>query len=155
MFKMEAIGEVRNNVNSPTSPEKMVLQESTIIIKPEFAEGLDGIEKNEYLQILFYIDQKHEYKLKGERRGGEERGLFASRSPHRPNPIGLTKVRLMKREGQKLIVKGLDALNGTSVLDIKPYVPNFDRRENVKIGWLEKNVRKLSSAEDDGRFADN
>jgi len=67
-------------------------------------------------------------------------GLFATRSPNRPNPIGLTIVELLERRGNILKVRGIDMLDGTPLLDIKPYVPKFDRRNKVKIGWREGKV---------------
>jgi len=82
----------------------------------------------------------------------EVRGVFAMRSPGRPNPIGISVVRLLKVEGNMLHIQDLDIVDGTPLLDIKPYVPEFDIREVEKIGWLEKNVGKLSAAKDDGRF---
>jgi tRNA-Thr(GGU) m(6)t(6)A37 methyltransferase TsaA len=68
------------------------------------------------------------------------RGLFATRSPNRPNQIGPTIVELLERKGNLLKVRGVDMLDGTPLLDIKPYVPKFDQRDNVKIGWLEGKV---------------
>ncbi|GAG38649.1 unnamed protein product [marine sediment metagenome] len=80
------------------------------------------------------------------------RGVFATRAPARPNPIGLSVVRLMGVEGNRLHIRDVDIVDGTPLLDIKPYVPKFDIREVTRIGWLEDNVRKLPKARDDGRF---
>jgi len=82
----------------------------------------------------------------------EVRGIFAMRGPSRPNPIGISVVRLLKIEGRILHIQDIDIVDGTPLLDIKPYIPEFDMREVVKIGWLEKRVHKLSTAKDDGRF---
>ena len=79
-------------------------------------------------------------------------GVFATRSPSRPNPIGFSVVRLVKVEKNVLYVRDIDIIDGTPLLDIKPYVPEFDIREVEKTGWLEKNVHKLSTSKDDGRF---
>jgi tRNA (Thr-GGU) A37 N-methylase len=82
-------------------------------------------------------------------------GIFATRAPARPNPIGKSIVRLVRVEGKKLFIRDVDIIDGTPLLDIKPYVPEFDIPEfdvRVKIGWLEKNVSKLYEAKDDGRF---
>jgi tRNA (Thr-GGU) A37 N-methylase len=74
----------------------------------------------------------------------EPRGVFATRAPSRPNPIGLSVVRLIKVEGNILHVENVDILDGTPLLDIKPYVPQFDHpKETVRIGWLEKTVHKV------------
>jgi len=82
-----------------------------------------------------------------------EHGVFATRAPARPNPIGLSVVRLLKVEGNVLYVADVDIMDGTPLLDIKPYVPQFDSAQNVRIGWLEGNVRKLPHTRDDGRFS--
>jgi tRNA-Thr(GGU) m(6)t(6)A37 methyltransferase TsaA len=84
----------------------------------------------------------------------EERGIFAIRGPGRPNPIGISIVRLVRIEENILHIKDLDIIDGTPLLDIKPYVPEFDVHEVAKIGWLEKNVHKLPTSKDDGRFVE-
>lgn len=71
------------------------------------------------------------------------RGLFATKSPNRPNPIGLTVVELLERKGNILRVRGIDMLDGTPLLDIKPYVPKFDQLKNVRIGWLGERCSQL------------
>lgn len=126
MFKIKEIGIVESKFKEPTNPEKMRKAESTIIITPEYKEGLDKIEDNEYLQILFYLDRSESYVLKGPRRFGEVRGVFASRSPKRPNPIGVTTVKLLERKENKLKIKGLDAIDQTPIIDIKPYSAMMD-----------------------------
>ena len=82
----------------------------------------------------------------------ESHGVFAMRGPSRPNPIGISVVRLVRIEGRTLHIQDIDIVDGTPLLDIKPYVPEFDIREVEKIGWLEKRVDKLPTAKDDGRF---
>jgi len=79
-------------------------------------------------------------------------GVFATRASSRPNPIGISIVKLIKIEKNILYVEDIDIVNGTPLLDIKPYVPDFDIRDVEKIGWLEKNVHKLPNTKDDGRF---
>lgn len=130
MLAIKAIGEVENNFTEPAGPEEMLQYESTIIINDDYTEGLYKIEDNNYLQILFYLDEAEGFSLKGPRRQGQVRGLFASRSPHRPSPIGVTLVELLERRGNRLRVKGLDAINGTPVIDIKPYASIFDNKVN-------------------------
>jgi tRNA-Thr(GGU) m(6)t(6)A37 methyltransferase TsaA len=79
-------------------------------------------------------------------------GVFATRAPRRPNSIGLSVVKVLKVEGNIIHVAGLDIVEGTPLLDIKPYIPQFDNRENARIGWLEANIDKLPITKDDGRF---
>jgi len=80
-------------------------------------------------------------------------GVFATRAPARPNTIGISVVRLDSINGNILDVRDIDIIDGTPLLDIKPYVPEFDIRDNVKnIVWLKERVKKLSKAKDDGRF---
>jgi len=84
--------------------------------------------------------------------GSETHGLFATRAPTRPNPIGLSVVRLVKIEANLLYVENLDILDGTPLLDIKPYVPEFDEHPQARIGWLENVREKIRSTRSDERF---
>jgi tRNA-Thr(GGU) m(6)t(6)A37 methyltransferase TsaA len=81
-------------------------------------------------------------------------GVFATRAPSRPNPIGISIVRLVCVQGNSLHILDVDIVDGTPLLDIKPYVPAFDIREVTKSGWLENKVCQLSTAKDDGRFSE-
>ena len=98
---------------------------SRIIIRKEYSEGLDGIEDWSHLYVIFWmheiLDEKRTLMCPRNEPDIPAVGIFATRAPIRPNPIGLTLVELVRREGNVLVVKGLDALNGTPVLDIKPY----------------------------------
>jgi tRNA (Thr-GGU) A37 N-methylase len=84
----------------------------------------------------------------------EAHGVFAMRGPSRPNSIGISVVCLVRVEGNMLHVRDVDIVDGTPLLDIKPYVPEFDIREAERIGWLEKNIHELSTSKDDGRFTE-
>ena len=81
------------------------------------------------------------------------RGVFATRAPSRPNPIGVSVVRLLRIDGPTVWVGDLDVLDGTPLLDIKPYVPEFDVRQPARSGWLEGCIERLPTATDDGRFS--
>ena len=118
---------------------------SRIVIAPRYIRALDGIEAFSHIVVLFWL---HEIKNK-ERvilRVHPRRdplipltGVFATRSPVRPNPIGMTTVKLIKKEGNIITVTGLDAIDGTPVLDIKPYIPeNFPQSEITVAGWSKK-----------------
>ena len=100
---------------------------SSIEIYPEYEGGLDGLSDYGQLFILSWFDRSRRDQLRVERPGrGGARGVFATRSPNRPNPIGLTLVDLLEINGRILCVRGLDALDGTPILDIKPYEPDLD-----------------------------
>ncbi len=100
---------------------------SQIIIRPEFEEALEGVERYHQLFILYWFHRAEEPLLKVVPHGRtQKRGIFSTRAPPRPNPIGLTLVDLVKRDGPVLTVRGLEALDGSPVLDIKPYLPDLD-----------------------------
>jgi tRNA-Thr(GGU) m(6)t(6)A37 methyltransferase TsaA len=114
------IGYVRNSAEEDTDFENLV---SEIEILPEYAEGLHRIEESEELDIIFLFDRSTFYEMRVHPHhdpSQPEVGVFASRSPKRPNFLGLTRAKLLGRRGNVLVVKGLDAFNGTPVLDIKP-----------------------------------
>jgi len=125
---MEAIGTVKSKFDKPANPEKMKEYESTLVIAEEYAKGLEGLEAGQYLQVIFnfHLLASDDYQLFGSKRIGEPRGVFASRSPKRPNGLGVTAVELVAKDGNQLRVKGLDAVDGTPILDIKPYSKLMD-----------------------------
>jgi len=99
----------------------------TLEILPEFSEGLQDVEQEPYLIVLYWLDRSDRTTLKAiPPHTGIEHGVFATRSPDRPNPIGICIVELIRREGNLLFVRGLDALDGTPLLDIKPYSADLD-----------------------------
>ncbi len=101
-----------------------------------YEEGLDGIEGFSHIIIVFLFHKLKGYSLSVRPFYDDHlRGVFATRSPRRPNPIGISTVRLIERERNILKIRGIDMVEGTPILDIKPYVPLFDG--DVKIGWLE------------------
>lgn len=112
-----------------------------IEIFPEFAEALDGLEAFSHLIVLFHFHRSGPAKLKTVPPGqSRPRGVFASRSPHRPNPLGLSVLKLLRRDGLRLEVSGLDIVDGTPVLDIKPYTGR-DRKSRIRTGGLPKMKR--------------
>lgn len=123
------IGVVECPVKEPLGPEAFDGIQSVIRVFPEFEEGLYRIEAQKYIEVLFYFHKSEGYKLITKTWSGEVRGVFASRSPHRPTMIGATMAYLDKREGNRLFVHGLDAIDGTPVLDIKPADRYFTKDE--------------------------
>jgi len=127
--------------------------EGTVEIAPEYVEGLKDIEGFSHIILIYHFHLSTGYLLKVEPYMDEEsRGVFATRAPNRPNPIGISIVCLVKVDGNMLYIKDVDIVDGTPLLDVKPYVPEFDARKAEKIGWLGEKVNKLSKARDDGRF---
>lgn len=119
----EAIGHVENDFDEPVAPEEICSAESRIVLDPALAEGLTGLEPGQQVMVVFHFHRSQGYELQQHPRGDPtrpRRGVFALRSPRRPNPIGVTVVDLVAIEGNVLRVRGLDAINGTPVLDLKP-----------------------------------
>ncbi len=129
MPEIPTIGIIRSEFPESADPDLMKASESSIIIDEDYAVGLDKIEEYDYLKIIFYLHKAKGYELVGPRRYGGVRGVFASRTPYRPAAIGVTVVKLLERQGEKLRIAGLDAIDGTPVFDIKPYVAEIDNPE--------------------------
>ena len=117
------IGFIENEFDQPASPERIREVESRIILNPDFVEGLTGLEPGGQVMVVFYFHRSQGFDLLQHPRGDTSRprrGVFALRSPMRPNPIGVSVVDLIAVEGNVLRVHNLDAINGTPVLDLKP-----------------------------------
>jgi len=123
-------------------------------IQPAGGKDIDEtVEGFSHIILIFHFHLSRGVSLKVKPyMDNEERGVFAIRGPSRPNPIGISIVRLVGIEENILHIKDLDMIDGTPLLDIKPYIPEFDIQEVAKIGWLEKNIHKLPTSKDDGRF---
>jgi len=112
-------------------------------VLPEFSDGLQDIEALSHIYLLYAFHESSGYKLQVKPfLDDQEHGIFATRYPYRPNPIGISIVKLLSRETNILTVEGIDTLDGTPLLDIKPYVPDFDLRTNVRTGWHETRSEK-------------
>jgi tRNA-Thr(GGU) m(6)t(6)A37 methyltransferase TsaA len=127
--------------------------EGTVEIFPEYSEGLADLEGFSHIILLYHFHLSKECSLKVKPYlDSELRGVFATRAPARPNPIGMSIARLVKVDGSRLHIRDVDILDGTPLLDIKPYVPEFDSRSVEKIGWLSGKINELSETRGDGRF---
>jgi tRNA-Thr(GGU) m(6)t(6)A37 methyltransferase TsaA len=126
---LKSIGTVRSEIKEPTH-QKQLEMVSEIIIDKALTEALDGLEQFSHIIVIWYIHKsRRPFPMKVHPRGDPANklvGVLACRSPDRPNPIGKSTVRLLKRRGNVLRVQGLDAIDGTPVLDIKPYIPGYD-----------------------------
>ena len=119
----------------------------TVELFPEYAEGLLDIELFSHLYLFYHFDRADPGELiRHPFLDDTPHGIFATRHPCRPNGIGITVVRLLERNGNRLTVKGIDVLDGTPLLDIKPYVPRFDCHPEASEGWFAgKNNRQKPS----------
>jgi tRNA-Thr(GGU) m(6)t(6)A37 methyltransferase TsaA len=131
----EPIGKVRNDYCKPGDPKKIRNSKSQLILKEKYLPALEGIERYKYLLVVYHIDRSPGYRAKVHPMGDlsrPERGVLATRSPCRPNPIGITVVQILGIEGTKISVTGLDALDGSPLLDIKPYEEHFDSPSGIE-----------------------
>ncbi len=118
-----------NSFNQPSEPERIRSSESVLLLDESYIPALDGIERFKYLIVLYHIDRSPGYVPRVHPHGDPNipaRGVFSTRSPCRPNPIGATVVEVLEVRGSRIRVKYLDALDGTPILDIKPYEKHFD-----------------------------
>jgi tRNA-Thr(GGU) m(6)t(6)A37 methyltransferase TsaA len=135
----------------PIQPSRAKGAEGTVEVEKEYAEGLSDLDAFSHIILLCHFHRARPARMKVVPFLDDvERGLFATRAPSRPNPIGLSVVRLTKIVGRTLHVADVDLLDGTPVLDIKPYVGEFDRREEARFGWLED--ARARERDSDGRF---
>lgn len=139
---------------TPIQPRFARNAEGTVEVFPEYAAALDGLEGFDRIWILSWLHRGRPWRSRVvPYRDTVERGLFATRAPSRPNPIGLSAVRLLGIDGATLHVAELDLLDGTPVLDIKPYAPLFDAFPEARAGWLDRAAHAREAA--DERFEEN
>ncbi len=138
---------------TPIQPAGAEGIDGRVEVFPQYAEGLKDVEGFSHIILIYHFHLSKRAALKVKPYMDDEvHGIFAVRGQSRPNPIGISVVRLVRIKGNILHIKDLDIVDRTPLLDIKPYVPEFDIREVEKLGWLEKNVHKLPKSKDDGRF---
>ena len=144
-------------IHSPfKKPDGMPIQpvfadgaEGIVEVLPQFTDGLKDLQGFERIWLIYWFDRVGEAKLIVEPfREKSQRGLFSTRAPCRPNPIGISVVRLLRIVGNNLYVAGIDVLDGTPLLDIKPYIPEFDCFENSQCGWMQNLRNKILPADD-------
>jgi tRNA-Thr(GGU) m(6)t(6)A37 methyltransferase TsaA len=140
-FLMKPIGVIHSpftdKAQTPIQPTRSQAV-GQVEVFPEFADGLQDLEGFSHIILLYIFHQSHGYTLQVKPFLDDQlRGLFATRYPCRPNPIGLSVVRLLARQEKFLEIEGVDVLDGTPLLDIKPYVPDFEPRNGTRTGWYE------------------
>lgn len=134
---------------TPIQPSRAKNAVGKVEVFQEFVDGLSDLDGFSHIILLCHLHKTGRYRLKVVPfLDTQLRGLFATRAPSRPNPIGLSIVKLLGIDENTLTVEGLDLLDGTPVLDIKPYVGEFDERAHSRVGWLES-ARKQTDVADD------
>ena len=150
---MRAIGVIRSPhrtaSGTPIQPVYGEQVEGEVLIHEEFELALADIEGFERIWLIYFFDRAGDFKSRViPYRDTREHGLFATRAPCRPNPVGMSVVRLVGRERNVLRVSGVDVLDGTPLLDIKPYVPEFDAHPESKAGWFDESREDRREADD-------
>ncbi len=142
VISLKAIGIVRNEFKHPVSRLDWGDIVSEIVVDPRLTDALDTMDEFSHLIVLYWM-HRHPVEsppTKVHPLGNPEiplKGVFATRSPHRPNPIGMSTVRLLRRQDNILTVEGLDAIDGTPVIDIKPHIPGSDSPANARVPqWI-------------------
>ncbi len=153
----KAIGTIHSPFNKPKDmpiqPAGAMGVKGVVELKKEFSEGLQDLDGFSHIILIYHFHQVKDYALKVTPfLDKKKRGLFATRAPKRPNPIGLSVVKLTNIEGCKLYIENIDVIDGTPLLDIKPFVPMFDVPEVEGIGWLADRQSQVSSTRADERF---
>jgi len=151
-------------IHSPfKTPDNMPIQNTgakgvkgTIELFRDYTAGLKDLEGFSHLILIYHLHLVNHSKLLVKPfMDTEERGIFSTRSPVRPNPIGLTTVKLIKISGNILFIEDLDMLDQTPLLDIKPYIPLNKNIENLNLGWLKDKIHNFEKTKSDDRFVNN
>ncbi len=137
----------------PIQPTGESSASGAVEIFPEFTDGLTDIDGFSHLILIYHFHKAGPLQLMtAPFLDSESHGIFATRAPSRPNPIGVSVVRLIGIEGRELRFSNLDVMDGTPVLDLKPYVPEFDAPHDCHIGWLKSSIGRVRDAKSDDRF---
>jgi len=140
---------------APIQPKRSNGATGTIKIYSEYVAGLKDLDGFSHITLIFYLHLSKGFKLEVVPfLDNVMRGLFATRAPKRPNPLGLSTVELLKIENDILYIKNVDMVDGTPLLDIKPYVPEFDAHTEIRTGWLKNKAGRSKDTKADERFED-
>ncbi len=155
--RLEPVGLVRtphtDREGMPIQPAGARGIRGTVELRPELAEAAEDLSGFSHIILIYHLHRSAPGPLKVVPFMDDvERGVFSTRSPSRPNPIGLSTVRLLSVEGNVLEVEDVDMLDGTPLLDIKPFVPDVDCPEADRFGWLEEARRRMGDRQADDRF---
>ena len=120
----------------PIQPVFCINIEGTVIVNTEYTDGLKNLQEFSHIYLFYYFHQSRKICLRLKPYLSDQKyGIFATRAPHRPNKLGMSVVRLVRIKDNVLHVKDIDILDGTPLLDIKPYIQRFDSKKNTKSGW--------------------
>jgi tRNA-Thr(GGU) m(6)t(6)A37 methyltransferase TsaA len=157
VIEMKPIGIIhtpfKQTEGMPIQPAGADGVKGTVEVFEEFKAGLKDLDGFSHITLLYLFHRSQGFKLEVVPfLDDQPRGLFATRAPRRPNPIGLSTVQLDRIENGTLYVQNVDMLDGSPLLDIKPYVPEFDSPAQVRTGWLEKARKAVNNRKSDNRF---
>jgi tRNA-Thr(GGU) m(6)t(6)A37 methyltransferase TsaA len=142
-----------NLEDMPIQPGGARSVKGKLVLDERFVPGLKDLDGFSHIYLLYFFNKVTGFNLTVTPfLDHTPHGLFATRTPKRPNPIGLSVVRLAAIEGNRLLLEDVDMLDGTPVLDIKPYVPAFDQPENTRVGWLTGHDDEVQDKRSDDRF---
>ena len=156
-IKYKQIGVIHSPFKSvegtPIQPTGAKGISGTIEIESDYSDGLKDIEGFSHIILLYHFHLSKDYSLKVKPFLDDNlHGVFSTKAPRRPNPIGMSVVKLVSVDDCVLHIEDVDIVDGTPLLDIKPYVPQFDAREAERLGWLDKKADKASEVRADRRF---
>lgn len=154
----QSIGEIqspfKDPVGVPIQPRAAAGVKGKVILDPKYEQGLQDLEGFSHLILIYFFHRSGEGELLVKPfLDDQKRGVFATRAPRRPNCIGISVVKLLRIKDNILEIENLDILDGTPLLDIKPYIPEFDPEGEVRVGWLEKSKDQIPGKESDDRFS--
>lgn len=139
--------------NMPIQPKGAKEIEGKIILEEQYSSGLSDLEGFSHIYVLYHFHQAKRVAMRVTPfMDSQKRGVFATRSPLRPNHIGISIVKLVSINGSTVLFKGADMLDGTPVLDIKPYIDTFDKVDGSKSGWMVATDQEVSQKRSDNRF---
>ena len=124
-----------------------------IIVNEQYVNGLRDLDGFSHIYLLYHFHLSRSFNLQVTPfLDDQQRGVFSTRAPKRPNPIGLSIVKLINIKFNIMEIENVDIIDGTPLIDIKPYVPEMDRVDNYRIGWLTKHIKEMKSKNSDERF---
>ncbi len=139
---------------TPIQPQGAAGVEGTVELFSEFVDGLADLQEFSHIFLIYHFHLAKPFALQVKPfLDDKSHGLFATRAPSRPNPIGISIVELIDIENSILHIRDIDVVDQTPLLDIKPYVPDFDAKKTKKIGWLEDKTKKIKKTVADRRFS--